>query len=154
VALGGRPASVYVSLGDEAEGAFRTLGAARDERRSVYLRLEDVSLDTHPGVVYAVHLNKPGDVRGPDACLYRAGLLSLFGAMRPNGNGAPSREYDVTSVVAYLRSRGGWDPVRARVTFEPLGLVPEGGATGYDAVADYLPDEPHVRVGRVCLRTR
>jgi hypothetical protein len=159
VALGARPASVGVPLADEAEGAFRTLGGARESRPSVYLTLEDVSLSEHPGVVYAVYLNKPEDVRGADARLYRAGLLSFFGLLRSHAGGdagarPPASVYDVTSVVAFLRARGDWDPARAQVTFEPLGLAPGGGGSGYDAVRDYLTDEAKVRVGRVCLSAR
>ena len=153
LALGARPSSAEVPLGGGAEGALRTLTEARSMRRSVYLTVEDVSLEAHPGVVYAVYLNKPEGVRGTDAQTYRAGILSFFGLVHTNGDGPPTSAFDVTSVVAFLRSRGEWDPGRARVAFEPLGLQTEGGS-GYETVPDYLPDETGVRVGRVCLRAR
>lgn len=164
VALGARPTDVEIPLGDEAEGAVRTLSEPRESRRAVYLALEDVTLDAHPGVVYAVYLNKPAGVTGAEARTYRAGVLSFFGLMRArggngnrrgNGNGsggARASAYDVTSLVAFLCSLGDWDPAKAWVTFEPLGLRSAG--LGYDPVADYLPDDPQVRVGRVCLKTR
>ena len=159
VALGARPAWIDLPLGEEAALAVGTLGEPRGSRRSLYLTLEHVELDAHPGVVYAVYLNKPLDLRDAEARTYRAGMLSLFGLMHSHGTGheghrAPTSAYDVTSVVAFLRSRGDWDPTRVRVTFEPLGLEPEDGGSAYDAVTDYLPDEPKVRVGRVCLRAR
>jgi hypothetical protein len=155
VRLGAMPTAVEVPLGDEAESAVRTLSEPRESRRPVYLTLEDVTLEgAHPGVVYAVYLNKPAGVSAAEARTYRAGVLSFFGLMHADGNGSGERAsaYDVTSLVAFLSSLGDWDPARARVTFEPLGLRPAG--LGYDPVADYLPDEPQVRVGRVCLKTR
>src|SRR3954462_6256720 len=101
VELGTSPTAASIALGPEAQNR----AAARPEGEApVYLAVEGIEMDHHPGIVYAIYLGAPGAQGVADAAR-RAVFLSFFGVSREEPS--PIREYDVTPVLDRLSKAGG-----------------------------------------------
>jgi hypothetical protein len=158
VALGASPTTVVIELAPEARELAEAVACAPEpDAPSIYLSVEDIEMERHPGVIYAIYLNLPG--AGPDTpqdSAHMAGFLSFFGVshsrLEPRGGHAsPRREFDVTGVVKRLQAGGRWDPQTVTVTFVPVGLEPPEGYTGEPQPVTGAAEGAHVRLGRVAL---
>ena len=126
--LGQQPVTVPVPVAAQAHTAAAQLAEAPSgaEPPRVILRLEGITADGPPGN-YEIYLNYPQADRGTAGSVpHYAGLLAGFGAdhHHDHGDGGDgqhglSASYDITAVVAYLRTHGGWDEAQASVTFVP-----------------------------------
>jgi hypothetical protein len=110
VELGAKPVTVSIPLGNTARAA---LAAARDEKRSLVLRVEKISVTRQPGVVYEVRL------KGASG---EPGVLSFYGAEQSNGEFLAAFPIDE---MARQVLRG--DSRELRVTFTPRGVTGENG---------------------------
>src|SRR3954447_8909304 len=98
-------------------------GGAFDVAKPVYLTVEGIEMDRHPGIIYAIYLDAPGAESLPEE-ERRAGFLSFFG-VSPDEPSA-IREFDVTPVLERLTEAGG-RPDHLTLTFVPTGLDPPEG---------------------------
>jgi tyrosinase len=147
VALGPEPSTVSIGLAPDACEAAASAS-------QVLLVVEDITMDHHPGIVYAIYLNLPGgDESAPGASELRAGLLSFFGVGHgtyPGGEGGSvPRQFDVTPVVRRLVAQDRWNPRAVTLTFVPTGVVPPEGYEGESPMAGAA--DANVRLGRVTL---
>jgi tyrosinase len=161
VVVGPQPSSVEVPIASDGRDAVESAGGENPyEAPAVYLLVEDMAVDKHPGIVYSLYLNLPdADEQTGHYNEYFAGFLSFFGvAIGSNGDGGhdhgpPARKYDVTGLVARQRDIGAWDSEKATVTFVPTALEPAEGydetpeSYGYEGTAH----EANARLGRVKL---
>jgi hypothetical protein len=157
VAVGATPSTVTVDLAADAPAEVKdSLPTDKPyEAPAVYLLVDDIAMDKHPGVVYGVYLNRPdADENTGHYNENFAGYLSFFGVSHGGGgghdHGPAARKYDVTSIVRYQQELGTWDPEKATITFVPTGLeTPEGepDEPGYGSE----PDDANVRLGQVKL---
>jgi tyrosinase len=127
--LGQQPVTVPVPVAAQAHTAAAQLAEAPSgaEPPRVILRLEGITADGPPGN-YEIYLNYPQADRGTAGSVpHYVGLLAGFGADHHHDHGdgggddqhGLSARYDITAVVAYLRTHGGWDEAQASVTFVP-----------------------------------
>jgi hypothetical protein len=126
--LGQQPVTVPVPVGAQVQAAATQLAEPPSGAESprVILRLEGITADGPPGN-YEIYLNYPQADRGTAGSVpHYVGLLAGFGAdhHHDHGDGGDdqhglSASYDITAVVAYLRTHGGWDEAQASVTFVP-----------------------------------
>jgi hypothetical protein len=140
-----------VSLGVEPTTvALELAQPARPDAR-LYLVVEGVHIDRHPGVIYAMFLDLPdADESTPLEHDRLAGMLSFFGAAQARS----AHEYDVTPVVGRLAADGNWDERVATVTFVPTGLDPPEGQDVVPGAATEGAEGAGVRLGRVSLEAR
>jgi tyrosinase len=126
--LGPQPVTVPVPVVAQVQAAATQLAESPSGAESprVILRLEGITADGPPGN-YEIYLNYPQADRGTAGSVpHYVGLLAGFGAdhHHDHGDGGDdqhglSASYDITAVVAYLRTHGGWDEAQASVTFVP-----------------------------------
>jgi hypothetical protein len=91
-----------------ADQAF--LSAAATPQQNVILNVEGVNYERPPGVYYQVYLNLPPETQPDPHGPYYVGNLSLF-ALKGG-----TRQFDVTKVVAALKSKGLWKSDQLAVT--------------------------------------
>ncbi|MGH2731825.1 MAG: tyrosinase family protein [Actinomycetota bacterium] len=122
VELGKEPASTSLALAPEARSLAQALLAAAPEAPArVELVLEGVAASGPPGN-YEIYLNYPdADRRTAGTVPNFVGLLAGFGADHQHEGHAHglTMSYDITDLVRYLETTGGWDPAQATVTFVP-----------------------------------
>lgn len=110
VELGAKPVTVPFPLGDSARAA---LAAARDEQRSLVLRIEKISVTEQPGIVYEVRL---------EGASGESGVLSFYGADESNGEFVAAFPIDEPAAKVLH------DDTRVlRVTFTPRGVTDKSG---------------------------
>jgi len=151
VALEGAPVTVAL---DVAAPQAPHVTAVAEADRSAYLNVEGITGESNPGTSYGVYLNLPGGSDGAPTDAHHVGNLSFFGLERVgdttrdhSGGHGLHHAYNITDVVADLRSRDAWNPRRLSVTFLPLGPVPpedDEGAAGPEA-------HQTITIGRVSL---
>jgi hypothetical protein len=110
VELGAKATTVSIPLADSARAL---LAVARDANRSLVLRVEEISVEKQPGVIYEVRIE--GGAGEP-------GVLSFYGAEESNGEFMASFPIDEAAAKA-LRD----DSRELRVTFTPRGVTDEQG---------------------------
>lgn len=147
VELGPSPTVASIELAAEARN--RAAGGPVESASPVYLAVEGIEMDHHPGIVYAIYLGAPGAEGVPDDDR-RAGFLSFFGVSPDEPS--PLREFDVTPVLARLSSAGG-HLGSLTLTFVPTGLDPPEGDSGDQGDATEGAIGANVRLGRVRLVT-
>ena len=142
------PATAKVSLPDDAPKALEGFDADTEaEPPRVMLYLEDIVAEAPVGN-YLVYLNNPDVDRGTGGEVpHFVGALSAFGGDHVHGEDEEhhglSASYDITDLVAYLRSKGEWNENDVSVTIVPAAQ----------------PDEElelvigPVRVGRISIHT-
>jgi tyrosinase len=127
VELGHEPVTAPVPLREQVQAAAARLAqGSSDAEPRVILRLEGITADGPPGN-YEIYLNYPEADRATAGSVpHYVGLLAGFGAdhHHDHGDGADDQHglsagYDITAVVAYLRTHGGWGEAQASVTFVP-----------------------------------
>jgi tyrosinase len=146
VSVGRAGATTRVALGPVPEHA----AAAADGPR-VFLNLADIEGERNPGFVFGVYVNLPENPSPADLAQHLAGVVSFFG-IEQGASGpaaAAGREshamrysFDVTDLVARLRSSGRWDDGELRVALIPVEDGTEDEPAGASA-------GPNVRVGTV-----
>ncbi|WP_189115784.1 tyrosinase family protein [Pilimelia terevasa] len=158
VELGAGTAQVRVPMAAGA-GAGLAVGEPQvtdGERRHVYLNVEGVQAEKHPGVVYEVYLNMPDGTDPVQADNFFVGHVTFFGAGKHAdadgahpATGGMTHTFDVTGLVAHLKAAGAWRAEAAQVSFQPLGLTPPPGAAA-PAAAGPAPGH-NARIARVSL---
>jgi tyrosinase len=125
--------------------------AATDDKKRLFVTVDDITADQDPGLAYAVY------VSGPSGERQHVGNVSLFGIEAMNDpnrrhNGAPGFQhvFEITDAVNQLRSAGTFDPSQVTVTFEPIRIQPPPGEQ-LPADAQDTGAVPPVRIGRVAL---
>jgi tyrosinase len=128
VELGHEPVTASVPVPEQVQAAAARLAEVPSGAGSprVILRLAGITADGPPGN-YEIYLNYPQADRGTAGSVpHYAGLLAGFGAdhHHEHDDGGDSdhglsASYDITAIVAYLRTHGGWDEARASITFVP-----------------------------------
>ncbi len=130
VELGREPVTASVPVPELAQAAAAHLAElpAAAEPPHVILQLEGITSDGPPGN-YLIYLNYPqADRTTAGAVPHYVGLLAGFGADHHHGPAGAGDDqgqhglnasYDITAIVAYLRTHGGWDEAQARITFVP-----------------------------------
>jgi tyrosinase len=130
VELGHEPVTASVPVHEQVQAAAARLAqpSSGAEPPRVILRLEGITADGPPGN-YEIYLNYPeADRTTAGSVPHYAGLLAGFGADHHHDHGdgdgddsqhGLSASYDITPIVAYLRTHGGWDEAQASVTFVP-----------------------------------
>ena len=143
VALGTEPVSTVIPLHEQMQVTVAHLTAppAGAETPHMVLRLTGITADRPPRN-YAIYLDYPQADRETAASVPQyVGLLAPFGADHHHGHAGQggdagphglSANYDISAVVAYLRSSGGWDDAQATVTFVPA-VRPRPGAVLTDS---------------------
>ncbi|MDQ3907317.1 MAG: tyrosinase family protein [Acidobacteriota bacterium] len=135
VELGAEPTTVQVALPPENRNLLQSVLASPQRPEHVFLHVEGLEVEKHPGVIYEVYVNLPPGTTDPDPeSPYHVGNLSFFGFKRSNARthgrmaaAAPPRQsFDITDVVR--RGRNGTpDLSNVSVTFVPRGTdQPEG----------------------------
>jgi tyrosinase len=119
--LGAAPTRLKVIV--PAAAHQRTLGAAQDPNKHVMLRIEGITFDRHPDLVYEVYVGLPATTT-PDAPTEEwVGNISTFGAEHAGANGHTVEVPISKALAAAIRKTG--DAVD--VTIVPRGtLSPEG----------------------------
>jgi len=99
------------------------------------IRVEDITAERDPKVVYGVYLNLPEDAGEDERLAHHIGNLSFFGIEQaadpdaaPGGGVGWRHTFDVTDVVEHLEKEHGWDPATLHVTFEQVRLQAPPGA--------------------------
>lgn len=110
VELGAKPTAVTIPLRDAAPAL---LAIARDPQRHLTLRVEGISVDRAPGVIYEVRL---------DGVTTEVGVLSFYGVEESNGSAIAGFPID-EAVARVLRN----DSRELRVTFTPRGTTDASG---------------------------
>ena len=139
--IGKEPATARVSL-PEPPPSFRAFEAEDEESPRVTLRLDGVKAQGPTGN-YEVYLNNTDVDRSTEGEVpHFVGLLSAFGTNHSHGGHLHgiSATFDITDVVAYLRSQGEWDESDVNVTFVPVyrdveGVEPAIGQVTVDKVS-------------------
>jgi len=131
-------------LPDEARERLRAFAPdVEEEPPRVMLYLENIT-GADAGN-YLVYLNNTKvDRNTADQVPHFVGAFTAFGADHHEGHeghGGMSASYDITDLVAYLRSQGEWDEAGVNVTIVPA--APEG----FDLVTG------PVNVGQISIRT-
>jgi len=147
-----------------AAGAGAKLGVgepqlAGAESRHVYLNVEGVEAEKHPGVIYEVYLNLPQGMDPDQADNYFVGHVTFFGAGKHAdaegthpSTGGLTHTFDITGLIQHQQAEGKWQPAAAQVSFRPLGLTPPPGVAEPTIAAE--PALGHTaRIARVSLST-
>jgi len=167
VQLGSAPTTVSVPLPPEAKDAVAGAIVPPGEKpaSSVYLNVEGIKIDDHPGVVYEVYVDLPDAHEGTEPLVspHFAGHITFFGAKHGHGHGHGGGEgepeglkhsFDITGLVNDLQQQGLWSDDELSVTFVPRSLLPpreeEVGAA--EAEVHTAPDSA-AYIGRVTLTT-
>lgn len=145
IQLAGTRRLVDHSLGVSAKQVVSSIVAAPSRAPRMILRLEGVTFDRDPGVLYQVYLNPqeaPGSVHHQTP--HFVGILSFFRRGGRSGEGGMTQSFDITDAVRDLRLQGRWDESKVSVGFAPIkGVV---HAPGSPAAMKPLPTVPvHVR---------
>ena len=146
-----------VELGPSPTAASMALGAGGRDRAlrppasgaPVILAVEDIRMDHHPGIVYAIYLDAPG-AQGVADDDRRAGFLSFFGVSPDETSSV--REFDVTPVLGRLSEAGG-ALKSLTITFVPTGLDPPEGETAAPGEAVEGAVGANIHIGHVRLVT-
>jgi hypothetical protein len=120
-----------VVLGASPTTVSMDLAPAPVDAREAYLTIEDIEMDHHPGIVYAVEIDDE-----------RVGFLSFFGV--GHREPSPVREFEVSRVI-------GFPAGRVSIAFVPTGLEPPEGYEGPPEDATGSAADAGVRLGRVRL---
>ncbi|MGN6276345.1 MAG: tyrosinase family protein [Solirubrobacterales bacterium] len=157
VTLAGTPAAIPVEIDERAREEVREASTEEDPRR-LYLNIEDIEGDAHPGTPYGIYVNLPENADSETRAKHHIGNLSFFGA----GFGGepvkdePAHSQRVRIVVGpLLRALGDgkhFDEGEINVTFLPLLPNPPEGA-GDDSLKEVQEqaEEAPVHIGRVSL---
>lgn len=133
--LGNSPVTASVALPDRARAAVARLAELGDDAHAPHVTLHiDGIASEGPAGNYEVYLNHPEADRTTEGMVpHFVGVLSSFGAEHHHAHGAEGGEghggnaqFDVTSIVAYLRMHGGWNERDAQITFVPTHAETEG----------------------------
>jgi len=152
--LVGAAASVSLTMPGRSRELIET---AAEGTGRILISVEDIEAERDPGLAYAVYLDSPGDVDGPDRERRHIGNVSFFGIEKMSDPDQPHEgvpgfrhTFDATDALNTLKEQSGWDPASMRITFEPITLLPPPG--------EELPEEAErtaqatpVRIGRVSL---
>jgi hypothetical protein len=157
VTINGSPSTVELALAPEAGDRVQNVAQAPPtEVPPVYLMVDDLEVDKHPGVVYSVYLNLPDADESTDHYSeHLAGFLTFFGVPQSEAHhgddaggghehGPAARKYDITGIVRSQQAEGTWDASKATLTFVPTGVQEAEGGGGAATDAE-------VRLGRVRL---
>jgi hypothetical protein len=126
VVLGSSPTAVSMELAPQAA-----------EASTAYLTVEEIEMEHHPGVIYAIYLDRQDDD-------HRAGFLSFFGV--GESETSPVREFEVTPILRRLLPGD-----RLTITFVPTGLEPPEGQEAEPGDATAEAADAGVRLGLVRL---
>lgn len=157
VTLTGTPAAIPVEIDERAREEVREASTKEDPRR-LYLNIEDIEGDTHPGTPYGIYVNLPDNPDAETRAKHHIGNLSFFAA----GFGGepvkdePAHSQRVRIVVGpLLRALGDgkhFDEGGFNVTFLPLlPELPEGEGDEYLKEIQAQAEEAPVHIGRVSL---
>ena len=153
--LSGTASTVDIALAAPATRAVEKLVRTPQESR-VYLKVEGIQAQAHPGIVYEIFLNLPPRTAPEDSDAYLVGHLTFFGVTRPAGGDAAhhapdglTHTFDITRLVQHLHTIGEWHDDRMAVTFAPLGLTPPPGPQ--PEAAPRAASVHPVRIGRIAI---
>lgn len=121
VTLGATPTRVSVPLGNREESVR---GVANDTGKNLVLRLEGVSVDRHPGVVYEVYVGLPAGQPAVYTSPHFVGVLSTFGVAGHAGHGGSSAiSFPIDRAAAAALTA---NPDAVPITFVPRGVFVDG----------------------------
>jgi tyrosinase len=122
--LGREPVTVSVLV---REQEFRL----RAQEHAIVLNIEGIEFDKVPGDYYEIYLNLPQGERPDFRSKYYVGNLAFFGikprAQRHEGEEQPRQDYNITQIVAKLKSTKEWIAQEAKVTFVRQHVIPPPG---------------------------
>ncbi len=157
VTLKGKRTGIPVEIDERAREEVREASTKEDPRR-LYLNIEDIEGDTHPGTPYGIYVNLPENADAETKAKHHIGNVSFFAA----GFGGepvkdePAHSQRVRIVVGpLLRALGGgkhFDEEEFHVSFLPLvPKLPEGEKSEYLQKIQQQAEEAPVHIGRVSL---
>jgi len=147
------PSPAVVELSEPSDLGLGEADAAAPTR--VYLRLEGIT-GTAAAPAYEVYVNLPAGSTGAEHPELLAGRLATFGLAEAStgdsvhGGAGLTKVFEITRVRDALADRGGWDPARVAVSFEPVLPAP----SDTDALAQAstgVPQPPDLRAARVVV---
>jgi tyrosinase len=157
VTLTGTPAAVPVEIDERAREEVREASTKEDPRR-LYLNIEDIEGDTHPGTSYGIYVNLPEHADAEAKSKHHVGNVSFFGTAFGGEpvKDEPAHNQRVRIVVGpLLRALGGgkhFDEEEINVTFLPLlPEPPEGDEGEHLKEIQEQAEEAPVHIGRVSL---
>lgn len=157
VTLTGEPAAIPVEIDQRAREEVREASTESDPRR-LYLNIEDIEAEAHPGTSYGIYVNLPEGADEDTKLEHHVGNITFFGM---DFGDEPLRDEPVhnrqvkVEVGPLLRKLGGgerFDEKGIEVTLLPLlPKLPKGSADAPRRAMQERAKEATVSVGRVSL---
>src|SRR5262245_8075019 len=141
IEFGAEPTTITLALSPGARDRLRQ-AAAPNATATIFLNIEGVEFDQHPGTTGEIYLNLPPGVAPSRRSLRFVGSLAFFGPGRTDTPSHSVESYDITRLVKTLRARGLWSDDRITVTFALARWTRPGGGV------EPLPPNVRVRIAQ------